>query len=64
MDNTKYSEALDELETIASQIEQGEVDIDSLAEKIKRANQLIKICRDRLEKTDEEIRVIMNEDAQ
>ncbi len=64
MDNIKYSEALTQLESIATRLEEGEIDIDTLSQEIKRANALIKLCRDRLEKTDEELRAIMSDTPQ
>ncbi len=62
MDNIKYTQALQELESIATRLEEGEMDIDSLTAEIKRANQLIKMCQDRLAKTDEELKNIYNEE--
>ena len=54
----KYEEALNQLETIVRKMEQGEYDIDELTEQLKKAQQLIKLCRDKLTKTDEEIKKI------
>ena len=56
----KYEEAIKELETIVSQIEKNELDIDQLTERIKEAQKLIKLCKDKLYKTDEEIKKILN----
>jgi exodeoxyribonuclease VII small subunit len=55
----KYEEALNQLETIVRKMEQGEYDIDELTEQLKKAQQLIKLCRDKLTKTDEEIKKIL-----
>ena len=57
MENKKfsYSSALNELETILSEIENGEIDIDNLNEKVKRATFLIKECKACLKKTSLEI---------
>jgi exodeoxyribonuclease VII small subunit len=55
----KYEEALKELEQIVSKMENNEVGIDVMTEQLKRAQQLIKLCRDRLTKTDEEIKKIL-----
>ena len=57
----KYEEALNQLETIVRKMEQGEYDIDELTEQLKKAQQLIKLCRDKLTKTDEEIKKILAE---
>jgi exodeoxyribonuclease VII small subunit len=58
----KYEEALNQLETIVRKMEQGEYDIDELTEQLKKAQQLIKLCRDKLTKTDEEIKKILAKD--
>lgn len=55
----KYEEALNQLETIVRKMEQGEYNIDELTEQLKKAQQLIKLCRDKLTKTDEEIKKIL-----
>ncbi len=43
-----YAEALAELESIVASMEQGQVDVDQLTSKIKRATELVGYCRDRL----------------
>ncbi len=58
----KYEEALKELEQIVEKMEKDELDIDSLSEKLKRAQILIKMCKDKLTKTDEEIKKILEDD--
>ncbi len=58
----KYEEALKELEQIVEKMEKDELDIDSLSEKLKRAQILIKMCKDKLTKTDEEIKKILEGD--
>ena len=55
----KYEESIKELETIVPKIEKDEHDIDTLGEQLKRAQALIKSCRDKLTKTDEEIKTIL-----
>lgn len=56
----KYEEALAQLEDIVGKMEEGQLDIDTLGEQLKKAKELIKFCKDRLTKTDEEIRMIMS----
>jgi exodeoxyribonuclease VII small subunit len=46
-----YSSAIAELEGIVGDIESGEIDVDVLTEKVKRASELIKFCKDRLRNT-------------
>ncbi len=52
----KYSEAIAELEAITAKMQSPECDIDSLASLTSRALELLKICKDKLFKTDEEVR--------
>ena len=54
----KYEAAMRQLEDIAAKMENGELDIDSLSEQLKTAQKLIKQCKDKLTKTDEDIRKI------
>lgn len=61
MEEIKYEEALRELEAIVRDMEDGSLDIDKLGEKLKRAKVLIKLCKDRLSKTDEEIKTTLAE---
>ena len=55
----KYEEAMRELEQIVTRMENGEPDIDTLAAQLKTAQELIKYCKDKLTKTDEEIKKIL-----
>ena len=54
-----YTEAMKQLEEIVGQLEDNMLDIDLLAEKVKTAQELIKFCRDKLYKTDEEIQKLL-----
>lgn len=58
----KYEVAMRQLEDIAAKMENGELDIDSLSEQLKTAQKLIKQCKDKLTKTDEDIRKILGAD--
>ncbi len=55
----KYEAAMRQLEDIAAKMENGELDIDSLSEQLKTAQKLIKQCKGKLTKTDEDIRKIL-----
>ena len=57
----KYEEAIGQLEKIVRQMENNELDVDQLSEQLKRAQQHIQFCRDKLTKTAEEIRQILEE---
>ena len=56
---TKYEAAYAELQGIVRQMEGEELDIDQMAEAVKRAQELIKLCKDKLTKTDAEIKKIL-----
>jgi exodeoxyribonuclease VII small subunit len=47
-DEIGYSEAIEELETILGDLEESDVDVDVLAEKVARASELIRVCRERI----------------
>lgn len=57
----KYEEAVHELEQIVRRMENDELDIDSLGEQLKTAQELIKFCKAKLTKTDGEIKKILRE---
>ena len=57
----KYEEAFTELQAIVRRMENDELDIDQMTEQLKRAQQLIKLCKDKLTKTDKEIKKILAE---
>lgn len=59
MKETTYEEALSQLENIVAKMENDELDIDSLSQQLKTAQRLIKLCKDKLAKTDEEITKIL-----
>jgi exodeoxyribonuclease VII small subunit len=52
---------LTELEEIISAIESEEINVDVLAEKVKRAAYLIKFCKGRLRNTEEEVKKVLSE---
>lgn len=56
-----YQEAFEELQLIVSEIEQGEISVDELSDKVKRAAHLIKICKTKLSTTEEDVNVILKE---
>ncbi len=56
-----YTEALNELQIILDKIESGDLDVDVLTDEIKKASELIKLCKDKLYKTDAQIKKIIDE---
>ncbi|MEO5357012.1 MAG: exodeoxyribonuclease VII small subunit [Nitrospirae bacterium YQR-1] len=57
----KYSEAIQEIEAIISEIEDETIDVDLLTEKVRTAIVLIKLCKSRLRKTEEELEDVLKE---
>ena len=51
-----YEQAMKRLEEIVTRIDSNELDIDSLGESLKEAQELIKFCREKLYKADGEIK--------
>lgn len=52
---------MQQLEDIADKMESGELDIDSLCEQLKTAQKLIKVCKDKLTKTGDDIKKILDD---
>ena len=57
-----YEEALHELETIREALEEDLVSVDELSEKVKRAYDLIAFCKQKLFKTEEELKTFAQKD--
>jgi exodeoxyribonuclease VII small subunit len=61
MSEIKYEAALAELQSIVSKMENDELDVDQMSVQLKRAQELIKFCKEKLTQTDEEIKKILAE---
>lgn len=59
-----YDAAVGEIEEILEKIEEGDLGVDELAEKVNRVTHLLKICRDRLLSTEEQINKILDDDPE
>ena len=59
-----YSQAMERLERIVRQIDNNELEIDVLAEKIKEANEIIAFCTEKLTKADREVEKLLHEKLQ
>ena len=60
-DQLNYSEAFEELQRIVTEIEHGEISVDELSQKVKRATELIKICKTKLTTTEEDVNKILKD---
>lgn len=56
-----YTAAFEELKGIVTEIEQGEISVDELSEKVKRATELIQKCKLKLTTTEEDVNKILKE---
>lgn len=56
-----YTAAFEELQLIVQEIEEGDISVDELSVKVKRAAQLIKICKTKLTSTEEDVNQILKE---
>lgn len=54
-----YAAAFEELQQIVTDIEDGEIGVDALAEKVKRAAALIELCKSKLTSTEEDVEKIL-----
>ena len=59
MADIKYSKALEKIEDIIQKIENEEIDIDELSEKVKEAASLIKVCKDKITKAEMEVKDVV-----
>lgn len=57
--STSYTEAFQELQSIVEEIEGGEISVDELSDKVKRAALLIKICKSKLTDTEKNVNQIL-----
>lgn len=60
-DPQDYAAAFAELKDILSALQQDEIGVDALAEKVKRAAQLISYCGERLRSTENEVQKVLDE---
>lgn len=56
-----YTEAFKQLHDIVQKMENADISIDDLTENIKEASRLIRICKDKLTKTEEEVNKTISE---
>jgi exodeoxyribonuclease VII small subunit len=50
-----YDAAMQELQTLVSQLQNDQIGVDALAEKVRRASDLIKLCREKLRQTEADV---------
>lgn len=57
-----YEKSISRLEEILQQIENQDIGIDELSDKIKEANEIIEFCRTKLKTTESEINQLLNKE--
>ena len=61
MSELNYTKAFEELQTIVAEMENGKISVDDLAIKVKRASELIKICKNKLSETEGDVQNILSD---
>ena len=56
-----YTEALGEIEQILERFRSDQMDVDTLAQEVKRATELITLCKERLTKVEKEVQQLFVE---
>jgi exodeoxyribonuclease VII small subunit len=59
--NKTYEAAFEELQNIVKEIESGSISVDILSDKVKRAGELIRFCKEKLLRTEEEVNEVLKE---
>jgi exodeoxyribonuclease VII small subunit len=60
-DDVGYAEAMTELEGIVGELEGDHLDVDVLAERVRRAAELIKLCRTRISRAQDDVNRIVTD---
>lgn len=60
MVETKYAKAMQRLEEIIEKIENEEIDVDELSDKVNEAAGLIKTCKEKIEKAEFEVKKVVD----
>lgn len=60
-DALTYEQATEELQQIIADIESGEISVDILSEKVKRAAELIAFCKEKLTSTENDVQKILED---
>ena len=53
-----YAETVAEIEKILASLQEEDADVDTLAERVKRASELIAACRAKLRKAEEDVNAV------
>ncbi|GEM_PF-3066751 len=61
MTDIGYREAMDKIESIVAELDNDQMDIDILGEKVEEAVKLIAICKNKLRTTEEKVGLILKD---
>lgn len=59
----KYEEAIEKLEAIARELEEGRVPVDEMTAKLQAAEALLKLCKEKLQTVEEKIDEILDNNS-
>lgn len=63
-DEVGYTDAMTELEEILDDLERDQLDVDVLAERVRRASELLTLCRDRISRAQADVdKIVADLDA-
>ncbi len=60
-DQIKYKEAVERLDEIIAELDNDDVDVDELAEQVKEAVELIRLCKSRIDKAEMEVKKVVED---
>ena len=58
-----YNTAFEKLEELIEELEYGDIQLDKLSDKVKQANDLIKICETKLRNAEKEVEILTKKTA-
>ena len=56
-----YNSAVEELESILAELESSAVDVDQLSTQLRRATELVQLCRDRLTVVSDDVNQVLQD---
>lgn len=56
-----YDAAMQEIQSIVAELQNESVGVDALAEKVRRASDLIKMCREKLRQTETDVKEALSD---
>ena len=61
MEKQTYTEAIERVEEIVNELENGKLDIDDVSTRLKEPQQLLKFCKTRLNKVENDVKKILED---